>query len=89
MRSAAAKLMDAEKSWKAKHAEESKKMSEAHEDALSKHRGVLEESAAADLAAAEEAWRKAHAEEMNQLKKDHEEALANHKGHFRRARLPN
>ena len=41
--SAAAKLMDAEKSWKAKHAEESKKMSEAHEDALSKHRGVLEE----------------------------------------------
>ena len=64
-------------------------MSEAHEDALSKHRGVLEESAAADLAAAEEAWRKAHAEEMNQLKKDHEEALANHKGHLRRARLPN
>ena len=45
-------VVDAEKS-KAKHAEESKKMSEAHVDALSKHRGVLEESAAADLAAAE------------------------------------
>ena len=46
--------MDAEKSWKAKHAVK-RDCHEAHEDALSKHRGVLEESAAADLAAAEEA----------------------------------